>query len=194
MWAFNDELVAKAIYDSEIPIISAVGHEPDVTIADYVADVRAATPSNGAELAVPDQDGLRQTMDAYLASISTSLTRQIKAARKHLEVLSSSQSLRSPEQYISVLRKSLSHQNTMLLSLQKQIVSKNRQRFLTSAAKLDAMSPLKVLTRGYSLAQNSEGMILRSIKQVKPTDIITVSVCDGTITATVTETKGDKYE
>lgn len=107
LWAFNDELVAHAIYESEIPVISAVGHEPDVTISDYVADLRAATPSNAAELAVPDQDALRQNLDAMSSAMASALSRQLKAARQHLNVLSQSPALRSPTGYIEQREKSL---------------------------------------------------------------------------------------
>ena len=100
LWAFNDEQVAHAIYDSRIPVISAVGHEPDVTISDYVADLRAATPSNAAELAVPDQDALRQNLDSMCMAMTTALTRQVKAARQHLQVLSGSPALQSPTGYL----------------------------------------------------------------------------------------------
>jgi exodeoxyribonuclease VII large subunit len=92
LWAFNDERVAYAIYESKIPVISAVGHEPDVTISDFVADLRAATPSNAAELAVPDQDALRQQLDSVSASMASLMTRQIRAARQHLNVLAKSPS------------------------------------------------------------------------------------------------------
>ena len=87
LWAFNDERVAYAIYQSQIPVISAVGHEPDVTISDYVADLRAATPSNAAELAVADQEALYQTLDSMSAAMTTALTRQLKSARKHYDIL-----------------------------------------------------------------------------------------------------------
>ena len=97
LWAFNDEKVAYAIFQSRIPIISAVGHEPDVTIADYVADLRAATPSNAAELAVPDQDALRQTLDNLAVTMAASLGRQIKNAKRQLHILSSSNAMRSPD-------------------------------------------------------------------------------------------------
>lgn len=107
LWAFNDEPVAHAIYESEIPVISAVGHEPDVTISDYVADLRAATPSNAAELAVPDQDALRQNLDAMSSAMASALSRQLKAARQHLNVLSQSPALRSPTGYIEQREKSL---------------------------------------------------------------------------------------
>ena len=191
LWAFNDELVAKAIYDSKIPIISAVGHEPDVTIADYVADVRAATPSNGAELAVPDQDALRQTLDSYTIAMATVLNRQIKAARKHLDILKSSQALQSPEQYIQILRKNLKQKYTELCNIEKQVISRNHQRFVASAAKLDAMSPLKVLTRGYGMAQKEDGTVISSIKQTDVNETIKISLSDGKLTATINEIKGE---
>ena len=194
LWAFNDELVAKAIYDSEIPVISAVGHEPDVTIADYVADVRAATPSNGAELAVPDQDGLRQTLDSYMIAMGASLQRQIKAAQKHLDVLSSNQALQSPTQYINMLRRNLDHQNALMCAAQKQLISKYNQRFLSAAAKLDAMSPLKVLSRGYAMAQKENAEVIHSVEQIKLEDQITVTVADGDFSAMVTKIRGDKHE
>ena len=107
LWAFNDEAVAYAIHDSHIPVISAVGHEPDVTISDYVADLRAATPSNAAELAVPDQDGLRQTLDAMTASMATCVSRQLKSARVHLNALSASPGLQSPMGYLQQRRRNL---------------------------------------------------------------------------------------
>lgn len=191
LWAFNDELVAKAIYDSEIPIISAVGHEPDVTIADYVADMRAATPSNGAELAVPDQDALRQNLDSYMIAMATVLKRQIQAARKHLEILKSSQAMQSPEQYILILRKNLNQKRLELCNIEKQIINRNNQRFLSSAAKLDAMSPLKVLTRGYSMTQTEDGTVISSVKQANINDKIKITLRDGKLTATINQIEGE---
>ena len=116
LWAFNDEQVAYAIYNSKIPVISAVGHEPDVTISDYVADLRAATPSNAAELAVPDQDALRQTLDSMSAAMAGSLQRQLKAARKHYEMLSRSPVLRSPVNYLNQRRQSLDLMRNRLIA------------------------------------------------------------------------------
>ena len=107
LWAFNDERVAYAVYESEIPVISAVGHEPDVTISDFVADLRAATPSNAAELAVPDQDALRQNLDSLTAAMATGLNRQIRSAQQHLNVLSQSAALKSPDGYLQQQRKNL---------------------------------------------------------------------------------------
>lgn len=185
LWAFNDEIVAHAIYESQIPVISAVGHEPDVTISDYVADLRAATPSNAAELAVPDQDALRQNMDSMLLSMATILQRQLKASRQHLSVLAASPALQSPESYLQQRRKSLSHLESKLLSIQTQNISRHRNRYISCTAKLDALSPLKVLTRGYSMTQTNSGEIIRSVSQVSPGDQIRITVSDGTALASV---------
>lgn len=186
LWAFNDERVAYAIYDSQIPIISAVGHEPDVTISDYVADLRAATPSNAAELVVPDQDVLRQTLDSMTNSMVSCLNRKIKSARTHLNVLAGSSSLRSPAAYIEMRRKSVTHLQSRLTASQASIIAYKKQRFISSVSKLDAMSPLKVLTRGYSMSQLDDGTLVQSVSQVLVGTNLTISVCDGKISAAVT--------
>ena len=189
LWAFNDELVAKAIYDSEIPVISAVGHEPDVTISDYVADLRAATPSNGAELAVPDQDALRQSLDNMQAALISAVTHRITACRRHLNVLSASSAMSGPTQYIHARRTSLAHLATRLEAVQIQAIGKKRHRFVSMTAKLDAMSPLKVLSRGYCLAQTESGEIISSQTQVNIHDTIRITVSDGTLFAAITDKK-----
>ena len=189
LWAFNDEIVAHAIYDSKIPVISAVGHEPDITIADYVADLRAATPSNAAELAVPDQEALRQTMDTMLTAMATALQRQLKVARQHLKVLSESPALQSPDRYFQLRRMKLGHLQSKLLSAQKHSINKYRQLYLSYAAKLDAMSPLKVLTRGYAMAQTEGREVVRSISQISCGESLHITVSDGTLIASVTDKK-----
>ena len=187
LWAFNDERVARAIYQSDIPVISAVGHEPDVTIADYVADLRAATPSNAAELAVPDQDALRQYLDQSGASMAASLTRQLNSARRQLRLLSQTPSLQSPLGYISQRRDSLQNLRDHLINAQRRQIEVNRNRYIGLAAKLDAMSPLKVMTRGYSLVMNESGHVISSVKDVKNGDPILVQTSDGRIRANVYE-------
>lgn len=189
LWAFNDELVAYAIYESDIPIISAVGHEPDVTISDYVADLRAATPSNAAELAVPDQQALRQTLDSISSGLANALNRQIKTSRQHLKVLADSQSLKSPTGYLDQRRKSLQLLQNRMISAQNASLARNKQRYIANISKLDAMSPLKVLTRGYSMAQTENGTLLRSVSQVELGQRISVALSDGSISATVMERK-----
>ena len=192
LWAFNDERVAYAIYESEIPVISAVGHEPDVTISDYVADLRAATPSNAAELAVPDQDALGQTLDAMSAAMATALTRQLKSARQHLNVLSASPALKSPTGYLEQKQKTLELLKNRLIAAQNQNINRKSARYVALTAKLDAMSPLKVLTRGYAMAQTEDGNVLRSVEQVDLGQRITVSLNDGTISATVMDKKENR--
>ena len=187
LWAFNDERVAYAIYESQIPVISAVGHEPDVTISDFVADLRAATPSNAAELAVPDQDALRQNLDGYSQTMASILNRQLKTARQHLNTLASRPALSSPTGYLEQKEKNLQLLENRLVSAQTRIVEQKQRQFVSLTAKLDAMSPLKVLTRGYALAQTEEGSILKSVHQVSVGDRVKISLGDGSLTAAVSE-------
>lgn len=189
LWAFNDEIVAHAIFDSQIPVISAVGHEPDVTISDYVADLRAATPSNAAELAVPDQEALRQTLDSMSAAMVTALNRQLKAARKHYEMLSTSPALRSPYGYLEQRKNALEMIKSRMVSAQIQGINRKKQRYIANISKLDAMSPLKVLTRGYAMAQTDSGEVIKSVKQVNRGASIHVAISDGVLTAQVSEVK-----
>ena len=189
LWAFNDERVAYAIYHSQIPVISAVGHEPDVTISDFVADLRAATPSNAAELAVPDQDALYQTLDAMSSAMATALSRQLTAARRQYQLLSAHPALQSPVGYLEQRRKSLELLKNRLVSSQAQGIHRAKNRYIGVTAKLDAMSPLKVLTRGYAKPQTEEGSVLKSVSQVNPGDNIKISISDGTLSAAVTEVK-----
>ena len=194
LWAFNEEIVARAIYDCRIPVISAVGHEPDVTISDYVADLRAATPSNAAELVVPDQDALCQTLDQMSAVMATSLDRQIRSARRHLSVLSSSGALQEPTGYLKQRRITVQNIEQRLSANMMRIIDRKKQGFLSSTAKLDAMSPLKVLTRGYAMVQQEDGSLLRTVKQVKEGETITISLSDGTLSGAVTGIKEANHE
>lgn len=189
LWAFNDEIVAHAIFNSNIPVISAVGHEPDVTISDYVADLRAATPSNAAELAVPDMDALMQTLDAASSNMAASVLRQVKSAKQHLNVLAQSPALQSPLGYLDRKKQSITMLNNRLSSAYTQYLERNKRNFVALTAKLDAMSPLKVLTRGYAMAQTDSGDVIRSAGQVSAGDAITVTLSDGKIHATVTDGK-----
>ncbi len=191
LWAFNDEGVAYAIYESQIPIISAVGHEPDVTIADYVADLRAATPSNAAELAVPDQAALLQSMDSAASAMASYLTRQLRNSRQRLNTISRSPALASPTGYLKQREANLEHLKTRLIAAQSQQLQRRRQRFVGCTAKLDAMSPLKVLTRGYSIVHNDDGSILRSVSQTEPGREVRVTLTDGSIHAVVSSIKED---
>ena len=170
-------------------MISAVGHEPDVTISDFVADLRAATPSNAAELAVPDQDALRQQLDGLAAMMGNLLDRQIKNGRRQLNMLAQSPSLTRPHQYIFQRRKSLELLKGRVFTAQTRLIHHHKQKVIAATAKLDAMSPLKVLTRGYSMAQNANHEVVRSVEQIGVGDPLFVSVSDGVISATVTDIK-----
>ena len=192
LWAFNDEQVALAIYQSRIPVISAVGHEPDVTISDYVADLRAATPSNAAELAVPDQDALRQSLDAQVSAMAAALTRQIKASRQHLNALAASPALQSPTGYLEQKRQQLLLLKNRLISSQNQSLAARKQKYIAAAAKLDAMSPLKVLTRGYSMTRKEDGTVVRSVSQTEIGERVRISLEDGTLCATVMNKEAKK--
>ena len=194
LWAFNDERVAYAIYESHIPIISAVGHEPDVTIADYVADLRAATPSNGAELAVPDREALAQNLDAFSAAMTGALNRQLRLASQRLEGLAASPALRSPTGYLDRREKDLGLLKEKLLAAQNRELSKAQQKYVANVAKLDAMSPLKVLSRGYAMAQKETGELIRSVKQTTTGESIVVSLADGKLNASILSIKEASYE
>lgn len=187
LWAFNDEKLAHVIYNSEIPIISAVGHEPDVTISDYVADLRAATPSNGAELAVPDKNAIFQQLDGLQERMHTIITRQIRLARLQISSLASSSAMQGPTMYINQRRKALEVQKSRMQTLYNRNIHGHKQRFTALMAKLDAMSPLKVLTRGYSLVTTPANAVLHSITQSAVGQKINVRVSDGTLSAVITD-------
>ena len=187
LWAFNDERVAYAIAESEIPVISAVGHEPDVTISDFVADLRAATPSNAAELAVPDQLELRQQLDAKRSLLLTLMQKKLKQERQAVSSLASARSLRSPINYLNDQRLRLDYTHRRLGAASTALLNQNREKFVRLTAKLDAMSPLKVLGRGYSVTLNENGQLVKSVKAVKCGDSLTVRMSDGKLIAQVQE-------
>lgn len=185
LWAFNDEQVAMAIFASEIPVISAVGHEPDVTISDFVADLRAATPSNGAELAVPDREALLQTLDSMQSAMYSMLEKRIAASRRHLKMLADSNALRGPDAAITIRRNNLNHMTYRLTAAQERITSRKRTQFSALTGKLDAMSPLKVLSRGYSITQAADGAVINSVKQASIGEKVQITLTDGTLQANI---------
>lgn len=185
LWAFNEECVAHAIYQSRIPVISAVGHEPDVALSDFVADLRAATPSNAAELAVPDQDALHQTLDSCMLTMTNILKTRLNGHRRHLRTLSDSKVLTNPGAYMQQRKLTLGHLQTRILSAQQRNIHRYRNRFVSYTAKLDALSPLAVLSRGYSIVQNQGGCVVRSINQAQTNDTLRIRLSDGELTANV---------
>ena len=194
LWAFNDERVARAIFRSRIPVISAVGHEPDVTISDFVADLRASTPSNAAELAVPDQADLRDRMAHLQARMDRSMDRRLQTGWDTLRRLGSSPFLQSPQRAIQEKRLLLDYQQQRLLHAMERQVGEHRQQMGRLAASLDALSPFKVLSRGYSITQKDDGSVVSELKQVQKGDTLQVRVSDGTITCTAEGKEKTKWQ
>lgn len=187
LWAFNEELVAQAIYRSEIPVISAVGHEPDVTIADYVADLRAATPSNGAELAVPDGEELKKRLKMLETSMGASMAKQLHLAGSRFNALASARVFTRPESILENRRLYLDTLHRRLYAAADSRVQAEETRFARLTAALDAMSPLRVLGRGYAIARDTEGKVVRSVRHLEKDKPVTVLLRDGSFTATVTD-------
>ncbi len=181
LWAFNEEIVARAIYESDIPVISAVGHEPDVTIADFVADLRAATPSNAAELAVPDQNELYERLDQLKIRMGQAVERNLTQRRIRLKQLASSRVLVSPENYLQDRRMLLDYQQRRLVSGLNSVIGKHQRRVASISASLDALSPLKVLGRGYAIARKEDGMVLTSVKEAEPNMRFQLRLADGEV-------------
>ena len=184
LWAFNEEEVARAIFRSEIPVISAVGHEPDVTIADFVADLRASTPSNAAELAVPNGQDWRDSLLHYAARMDRAADRKLRQGRERLARIQGSPFLQSPLRAIQEKRLLLDYQQQRMVHSMERTLGENRQRMAGLAASLDALSPYRVLSRGYSITQTKDGRAVSTIEQVAPGDALTIRVSDGTIACT----------
>lgn len=185
LWAFNEEIVARAIARCDIPVISAVGHEPDVTIADFAADVRAATPSNGAEIAVCDQSELRDALGQLTVRLTRAQDRRISALTDRLNRLKASPVMRSPEGAIQqrellleLLRQRLEHAGTRRFQQEEQ-------RLARLAGRLDALSPLKVLARGYALASREDGTVIRAAGELAPGEPIRLRLGQGSARCTV---------
>lgn len=189
LWAFNDERVARAIYASEIPVISAVGHEPDVTISDYVADVRASTPSNAAEKAVPDIAEFADVLHSYDIRSRQAMTKKLTALRARLDGISSRRVMLDPMASIDDRRIRLDRARDRLISAQERINADKRREYVRLAASLDAMSPLKVLSRGYAVAADADGKLIKSISTVHIGDTLSVTFADGAAQCAVSDVK-----
>lgn len=195
LWAFNDERVARAIYDCETPVISAVGHEPDVTISDFVADARASTPSNAAEIAVPDQMELRRRLQELRVRMGQAQDAMLESLRLRLNTLAEKRVLTDQMAYVQDKRMELVHVQQRLGDLSGAVLAGKRQHFSALAAALDAMSPLKVLGRGYAVARGPEGAILKSWRDVKDGMLVSVTLGRGGFSATVNEIRKERaYE
>ena len=185
LWAFNDERVARAIYACETPVISAVGHEPDVTISDFVADARASTPSNAAEIAVPDQVELRRQLSDLAERMTGSETSRLQALRERVDALGCKRVLTDQLAYVQDKRMELLHLQQRLGDLANAEIARKQKTFTALAASLDAMSPLKVLGRGYAVARNEAGQVLKSSGETHIGERIHVTLGSGGLTAVV---------
>ena len=184
LWAFNDEQLAYAVYNCETPIISGVGHETDFTVCDFVADVRASTPSAAAELAVPDRQELMSYYFKQKQYISAMLDRKIKTAQLRLENQQRRMSASSPKLKAEQLEKQLSAKSEKLTRFMNIYISNKENKLIAAKGKLDGLNPLNVLNRGYAIAEKDE-KIITSSKQLKNGDDFTVILSDGKINAKV---------
>lgn len=180
LWAFNDERVARAIYRSEIPVISAVGHEPDVTISDYVADRRAATPSNAAEISVPDSAAIRDELRNMEKKLYMPVTALLSAYRQQLKAYQNKKVLTDAGAYVDLRSLEVDRLRERLISAQQRNLLELRADLVREASALDAMSPLKVLGRGYLVGTAADGSVVRSVRQIQVGQEIQLRFPDGT--------------
>ncbi len=194
LWAFNDERVARAIYASRIPVISAVGHEPDVTISDYVADRRASTPSNAAEIAVPDWHEMRETLDGYQIRSRQAMEKSLRTLAQRLDALQNKRVLREPTAFLDTRRMDLDRMRDRLLAAGERQLASKRQRFVALGASLDAMSPLRVLSRGYTVSTDPSGNPIKSVHELEEGGRMTVRFFDGSADCRVEQLKEGETE
>lgn len=179
LWAFNDERVARAIYDSQIPVISAVGHEPDVSISDYVADKRASTPSNAAEIAVPDRHEMEDILNGLRVRLDQVMIRKIQKNRQTLNGLLDKKVLSDASSFVDMRRLELDRISDRLSTEYRQILHRKKNSFVKQAAALDAMNPLKVMMRGYLLAADQNHKPVQSVRQLAVGDRLKLRLYDG---------------
>ncbi|MBQ5973691.1 MAG: exodeoxyribonuclease VII large subunit [Oscillospiraceae bacterium] len=186
LWCFNEEIVARAVYESRIPVISAVGHEPDVTISDFAADLRAATPSNAAELAVPDQDAVYARLDEIERSLRASVTGRLELSRRRLQTQTEKKVLASPMSYIDERGLVLDYTLRAMAAAGERRFAAEGRRFADLASRLDALSPLKVLGRGYLIGIRPDGKAVRRTADVREGDELSLRLSDGTAACRIT--------
>ncbi len=189
LWAFNEEIVARAVSESEIPVISAVGHETDFTICDFVADLRAPTPSAAAELAVPDSFQQREMLSSFSRRIDGAIYDKIGSERANLELRKVLLQRYSPQNYIDALRVRCDRASMAMESAVRNGFSSKTKDFASLCAKLDALSPLKILARGYGVA-SKEGKIISDIGLVEKGDLINLRLSNGDVDCEVKEIRG----
>ncbi len=186
LWAFNEEVVARAVFESRIPVISAVGHETDYTICDFVADLRAPTPSAAAELAVPDKAELKGELLAYKQQIYVCLKNKISNERGKLSAIEKSGALMDPIVKINENRRTLMYFSEKISDFTQVKINSEKMRFSSLAGKLDALSPLGVISRGYAMIDKG-GELLTKTSAFSVGDNINIRLSDGVVKADVTE-------
>ena len=190
LWAFNEEIVARAVFDSKIPVISAVGHETDYTICDFVADLRAPTPSAAAEIAVPDIFELKSDLQSYQAHIFNLTKNVIVNEKARLEAIQKSSALKDPALKIQDNKRELLYISEKLFDITQNTLQGERLKLSSLTGKLDALSPLGVIARGYALVDKNDSVV-SSVKKLKEGDSVAVRLADGSFNATVTEIYGE---
>ncbi|MEG1441149.1 MAG: exodeoxyribonuclease VII large subunit, partial [Oscillospiraceae bacterium] len=185
LWAFNEEIVARAIYDSKTPIVSAVGHEIDFTISDFVADLRAPTPSAAAELVVPSQIELVEKFNNVYTRLYRQATQIVEKKRMTLKYFIDKPVLSNPIMKINENRLRLDGVSRMFENAYTNVLERKRQNLNVSVSKLDGLSPLSTMTRGFSVVKDDKGEVVKSTTQVKSGDMLTLVVTDGEISTTV---------
>lgn len=192
LWAFNEEVVARAIHQSQVPVVSAVGHQTDYTIADFVADVRAATPTAAAEIAVPNIVELSKSIDNFEQRINFYFANYLAAARLKLRNLLASAAFKHPEQRIIEEQQRINNLHKRLIR-EVQVANRGYAQLLLSLEKqLVALSPFNVLNRGYAIVYNAKGEILSSVQSVHNDDQILTRLKDGQIASIVRTVEGEK--
>ena len=186
LWSFNEEVVVRAIYRSQIPVISAVGHETDTTLADYVADKRAATPSQAAEFAVRDVKELKNHIKNLQLRMASALQGSLRERFLALKALQNSMALKNPQHLLESRYQKLDRLQERLDKAAENCLDKKKQQLVKITDKLELMNPLTVLKRGFGLPQKEDGSVIRSTKDIKIEDMVTVQLDEGKFTAQVT--------
>ncbi|MGI6669206.1 MAG: exodeoxyribonuclease VII large subunit [Acetivibrionales bacterium] len=193
LWAFNEEIVARSIYESRIPVISAVGHETDFTIADFVADVRAPTPSAAAEIVMPERSVVENRLDSLKMRLRNAAVRKTSMERLALKRLAESVAFKQPYNKIYQERMMLDVQKRYMLNALSALKAEYGKRLSLLAARLDALSPLSSLARGYSIAKSlKDNTLVKSVHSVAVGDMLEVRLVDGSLDCTVEAIRGDK--
>lgn len=181
LWAFNDEMLARAVAACPIPVISAVGHETDFTICDFAADVRAPTPSAAAELAVPDTLELMRKVNNIVGHMELALTKRISTGRNSLATLAKSRALTSPKNFIDDKRMAVLSLSNSLEREMKLSLTAKRGRFASLTASLEALNPMSVISRGYSAVFDNSGKLIKSVRQIEKGQRFTFRTTDGSV-------------